>query len=79
VLVTSGEACTLLVDLTRELAQVRAERDVAVAAYRAVAVAGLHHAHSQHVENARLRAQLAALRDELRRYTATALAGRRAA
>ena len=60
---STAEACTLLVDTTRELALARAEVD----SYRLVARAGVHHAHDLHVENQRLRRQLEQLREELRR------------
>jgi len=60
---TVTDACTLLADMTRELALARAEAH----AYRLVAQAGIHHAHDLHVENQLLRRQLDQLRDEPRR------------
>lgn len=47
--------------------------------YRLVAQRAIHHAHALNLEVMRLRAQLAAVRDELRRYTAAAASDRRAA
>lgn len=64
---TVGEACTLLVDTVRQLSAERSK----TAAYRLVAQQAIHRLHDQHLELVRVKAQLGALRDELRRYTAT--------
>jgi hypothetical protein len=57
------------------------EADLAeeAARQRALALAALDALHESKVEIARLRQQLDALRAELRRYTARAVSGRRAA
>ena len=47
--------------------------------YRLLALEAARRLHDRHLEDERLRAQRAALRDELRRYTASAVTGRRAA
>ena len=78
----SHEACSALVGMTRELAAVRAELEDARAerdAYRLIAAQALHHGHAQHLEIERQRKQLAALREELRRYTAAQVTDRRVA
>ena len=64
--VTTAEACSLVVALTAEVSMVKAERD----GLRLVACGALHHAHEQHLEIVRLQRQLAALRDEIRRFRA---------
>jgi hypothetical protein len=66
---TAAEASALVVDLTRELAAERSR----TAAYRLVACQGLHQLHAQHLELVRVREKLAALCEELRRYTATTI------
>jgi hypothetical protein len=62
-----------------QLAADLAAAEASTITYRQLAQLAIHHAHDQHVELTKLRSQLAALRAELRRYTADAVAGRRAA
>jgi hypothetical protein len=59
---TITEACDLVVDVTRELSAVRAERD----AWRFVARAAINHGHDIHIELDRLRARYHQLLDERR-------------
>lgn len=60
---TTREACVLLADVMRELADARSQRDT----YATLAKIGVHHAHALHRENMRLRLQLSSLRGEPRR------------
>ena len=64
-LMTVTESCELVIDLTRELSVGRGD----AAVWRLIGLTAIHHAHDLHVENERLRRQLVALRDELRRDT----------
>jgi hypothetical protein len=61
---TIGEACDLVVDLTRELSAARADRD----AWRRVAVAAVNHSHEQHVELEQLRRRYHGLLNQRRQY-----------
>jgi hypothetical protein len=66
-------------DVVEQLAAYLAEAEASRVTYRRLAQLAIHHAHDLHVELTRLRAQQAALRDELRRYTATSVSSKRAA
>jgi hypothetical protein len=67
--VTTIGACALAIDLLRELAAVKAERDGYKSErdiYRGIATAGIHHGDDLQVENQRIKRQDAALREEVR-------------
>ncbi len=63
---TAAEACSMVVDLARELADLRGERD----SYRLVAREAIHSLHGLTAERDRLRERYHALQDEYRQHRA---------
>ncbi len=60
---TAAESSALVIDLIAQLAEARRERN----AYRALAVAGVEHAHVMDRRDVQQRRQVARLREEVRR------------